>query len=85
MTGDNIIGMQPGKLHDLHLRFVVEENNGAYTIPADAIAQVLAIEGVNGVALQVMQMLATEVEQNDAQYALVLRQGDLVKLELASE
>jgi hypothetical protein len=78
-------GMQPGKFHDLHFRFVIEENNGSYTISADAIAQVLAIEGVKGVALKVMQLLASEVEQNEAQYALVLRQGDLVKLDMASE
>ncbi|MFQ5629345.1 MAG: hypothetical protein ACE5I1_11340 [bacterium] len=42
-------------------------------------------DGVKGVALQVMQMQVTEVEQNNAQYALVLRQGDLVKLDVASE
>jgi len=40
---------------------------------------------VKGIALQVMQLLATEIGQNDAQYALILRQGDLVKLDVAAE
>ena len=78
-------GMQPGQFHDLHQRYVIEENNGSYTIPASEIANLLAVEGVQGIAIHVSQLQAVEVEDGDAIYALIVRQGDSVRLSVASE
>ncbi|MCA9740863.1 MAG: hypothetical protein H6695_05405 [Deferribacteres bacterium] len=78
-------GMEPGQFHDLHLRIVIEENNGSYTIPASDIATVLDIENVIGIAVHVSQLQSVEIEDGDASYAMILRQGDSVRFNIAAE
>ncbi len=70
----------PGKHPHLHFRYLVEENTGSFTVPVEDMQELLSIPGVNGVLVQVMQMVTSDVEDGDSKYAIQLRNGDAVQL-----
>ncbi len=72
----------PGRNPDLHFRYLVEDNTGSFTVPAEDIAKLLSHDGVLGVLVQVMQMTTVE-STDDTNYAIQLRAGDAVQLSIS--
>ena len=79
-------GMGPegrnGRFHGA--RFMLESNPGAFTISAEEIGNLLANENVTGLRVAVTQIQKVETEQDGATYAIHLRTGDSVKLQVAN-
>ena len=55
-------------------------NTGSFTIPAETIAQIASLRGTKGLAIRVMQLIASEIDQDGAKYAVQIRTGDFVKV-----
>ncbi len=73
----------PGMNPHLHLRYLVEDNTGSFTVPAEDLQSLLALNGAKGVLVQVHQMVKGNVDNGGAGYAIMLRYGDAVKLSIA--
>ena len=70
----------PGRNPHMHFRYVIDENTGSFSVPLEALAKLLDFEGLKGVLIQVRQLLTTEIQDGDATYAVQLRSGDAVSL-----
>ncbi len=76
-------GRGPGQNPHLHLRYLVEDNTGSFTIPADDVQTLLALEGVNGVLLQVCQLITVETQDGDRTYSVQMRVSDAIRLDIS--
>ena len=73
-------GFGQGGFQGEHYRYVIEDNTGSFTIPAEAIAEVASMHGAQGIAIRVMQLITSEIDQDGAKYAVQIRTGDFVKV-----
>ena len=64
------------------LRYLIENNTGEFTIPAEDIQEILAEVDTNSFRLEIMQMTATEINKDNLKYGVQLRIGDMIMLQI---
>jgi len=73
-------GFGPGGFTGEDYHYVIEDNTGSFTIPAETIAEIASLPGTKGLAIRVMQLITSEIDQDGAKYAVQIRTGDFVKV-----
>ncbi len=73
----------PGQNAHLHWMYVLDENSGSFTVPADDVQALLGMPGVKGALVQVRQMVTTDFDIAGRKVAIQLRAGDAVQVDIA--